>query len=299
MKTTTADAEVTKQERQKQTRWEAEQRAPSTRTRRDLAVFFLLAFVFSWLFAVPLALKSHGRWPTSLPSSLHYLVAYGPLLAALVVTRISQGLEGLKQFRSRLLKWRVSWFWWLIALSPLLFYAFVNLVFGLVQGQPVDFSPLGRLKFLPELGVLAWPFWILTFGLGEEAGWRGYALPNLQRKHGARTATLILWFFWALWHVPLFFYSYEPLMAPIFLLSLLAGAFVFTWLYNSTGDSILITAVWHGTFNLTTACVACGEGPGAALVSAAVMVWAVILLLPNMPPALRLAAGPGDAANSA
>ena len=67
-----------------------------------------------------------------------------------------------------------------------------------------------------------------------------------------------------------------------FLPGLLAGAIVFTWLYNST-ESILIVAVGHGAFNLTAACVACGDGLGAAAVSAAVMVGAVVLLILHKP----------------
>ena len=61
-------------------------------------------------------------------------------------------------------------------------------------------------------------------------------------------------------------------------MGLFAGAIVFTWLYNQT-RSILIAAVWHGMFNLTTACAACGAGPGAAAVSTLVMVWAAVLLI--------------------
>ncbi|MDZ7336120.1 MAG: CPBP family intramembrane metalloprotease [candidate division KSB1 bacterium] len=91
--------------------------------------------------------------------------------------------------------------------------------------------------------------WLLTYGIGEETGWRGYALPRLQKNHSALSATVILWVFWALWHLSAFFYLYDPTIVIGFLLGVLAGAIVFTWLYNSTGGSILMVTLLHGVFN--------------------------------------------------
>ena len=266
--------------------WRKEQAAVAG---RSLTAFFLLAFLLSWIVEVPLALKAQDVWQRSIPFSLHYLAAYGPLLAALMVTAVSEGRAGVRDLFGRIFRWRVSPRWWLVAFSPLLFYALVAFVLWLFQGRPPDLTILGKVNFLPRLGLAALPLWIVTFGIGEETGWRGFALPRLQRRYGPLKATVIIWFFWALWHLPLFFYSYEPAILLGFLPGLLAGALVFTWLYNETAGSILIVAVWHGTFNLTTACTACGDGPGAAAVSALVMIWAVILLRHSMltPSSLR------------
>lgn len=260
-------------------------------TAKSLTLFFLLAFALSWLVELPLALKAQGLWQAPFPFSLHYLAAYGPLLAALIATAASQGRQGLQDLFRRIFRWRVSPLWWFLAVSPLLFYGLVASARWLVQGQAPDLALLGQLNFLPPLGLAALPFWIVTFGLGEETGWRGFALPRLQQRYGPLKATAILWFFWALWHLPLFFYTYDAAILPGFLLGLLAGAIVFTWLYNSTGGSILIVAVWHGAFNLTTACTACGDGVGAATVSALVMVWAVLLVILNRPLNLSKAQG--------
>lgn len=255
-------------------------------TEKPLASFFLLAFLLSWLVEVPLALQAQGIANLSLPFALHYLAGYGPFVAALLLTTRTGGWRALRALSGRMVHWRVRARWWLVAFSPLLFYGLLAVVMAWWQGQPPSFGELGELNFLPDLGLAALPFWVLTFGIGEETGWRGYALPRLQQRHGAFAATLILWFWWALWHLPLFFYAYDPAVLPGFLPGLFAGAIVFTWLYNSTG-SILIAAVWHGTFNLTTACVACGAGIGAAGVSLLVMVGAAVLLLLYRPLTLR------------
>jgi membrane protease YdiL (CAAX protease family) len=138
---------------------------------------------------------------------------------------------------------------------------------------------LGEIDFLPPLGLFSLPLWILTFGIGEETGWRGFALPRLQKGRSALSATVILWLVWAFWHLPLFFYSYPLPVLPGFLIGLLAGSITFTWLYNSTRGSVLMTALWHGAFNFTTACVSCKAGISAAAVSTAVMIGAVLIVL--------------------
>jgi membrane protease YdiL (CAAX protease family) len=132
---------------------------------------------------------------------------------------------------------------------------------------------------MPNLGIGALFFWILTFGLGEETGWRGFALPRLQRGRSAFSATVILWALWVLWHLPLFFYSYDLAVVPGLLFGLLAGAVTLTWLYNSTGGSILVVAVWHGAFNFTTGCTVCKTSVTAAILSALVMIWAVLVMI--------------------
>jgi len=250
---------------------------------RSLFLFFLLAYLISWGVEIPLALQAQGVTHSKLPFSVHYLAGYGPMLAALIMTGLVEGGEGLRNLFGRMLKWRLKPVWWLAAISPLVIYLLLGAIIGLVQRQTVDFRLLGQVDFLPGLGLAALPLWILTFGIGEETGWRGYALPRLQNGRSALAATFVLWIFWALWHLPLFFYSYVVSVLPGFLIGLLAGAIVFTWLYNSTGGSILIVAVWHGAFNFVTACTACQTGPGAAIVSALVMIWAVLVVIRYRP----------------
>jgi membrane protease YdiL (CAAX protease family) len=253
---------------------------------RSLFLFFLLAYVISWGIEVPLALQAQGVLPSNLPFSLHYLAGYGPMMAAWIMTRLVEGGAGLRELFGRMLKWRLKPVWWLAAIAPLAIYLLVGIISWLAQGTKLEPGLLGQVDFLPGLGLAALPLWILTFGIGEETGWRGYALPRLQNGRNALSATFVLWILWALWHLPLFFYLYTVSILPGFLTGLLAGAIVFTWLYNSTGGSILVVAVWHGAFNFVTACTACKTGASAAIVSALVMLWAVLVVILYKPAGL-------------
>jgi membrane protease YdiL (CAAX protease family) len=249
------------------------------RKKHPLLYFFTLSYALSWIIEIPLALQAQGIIPHTFPFWLHYLAGYGPLLSALIVTGITGGSKGLSELWGRMTRWRVKPGWWLVAVSPLGVYLLVGAALWLLQGQQMDLAAMGQVDFLPPLGLAAIPLWILTFGIGEETGWRGFALPRLQERHSALSATLLLWVFWALWHLPLFFYSYDPSIIPGMLIGLLAGAVTFTWLYNSTGGSVLLTAIWHGLFNYTTACTSCKTGLIAAVISTVVMVWAVVVVI--------------------
>lgn len=155
----------------------------------------------------------------------------------------------------------------------------------LVNGECPDLRRLGEVNYLPYLGGWAILLWILTFGFGEEIGWRGFALPRLQKMMPVMPATLVLGVLWILWHVPTFFYHGTYLamgwtMLPAFTIGVLSGAVLFTWLYNGSGGSVLMVALWHGLFDLFTASKAWGDLI-PMVISIAVILWAAIILLVN------------------
>ncbi len=273
-----------------------------------LAAFFALACAVSWAIEIPLALTVRGIIRSDIPFSLHYLAGYGPMLAAIVMIGLTGGKTGLKGLFERMSKWRVKPIWWLVAFTPLGIYLLAGIfpwgpLYGrlyepgilnlqdmfqwVIRAQWSALLNLGWNNFLPGLGLAALPMWVLTFGIGEETGWRGYALPRLQKGHGPLSASLILWTFWAIWHLPLFFYVYSFSILPGFLSGLLAGAIMLTWLYNSTGGSILMVALWHGAFNFTTACRSCKTSVTTAMMSVAVMIWALLLAIHYLQPKPR------------
>ncbi len=253
--------------------------------RHQLVTYFVLAYVITWIIVSPLVASALGLLHLSIPPQIHYLGAYGPLLAAVIVTGITGGAAGLRELGTRMIKWRVGIVWILIALfSPALLFALSAVILRLTGTPWPDFSQFGRSEDFPTFGLIAnWIIWTLTLGIGEETGWRGFALPRLQKNHSALTATLILTVFWALWHVPAFFYRPQYLGLGVvgtigFFLLLIPGAIFLTWLYNSTRGSILMVALWHGAWNTaTTSTVA--QGNIAAVMSILIMVWALLIVI--------------------
>jgi membrane protease YdiL (CAAX protease family) len=274
-------------------------RAPAPRARTSLAArhplitYFVLAYAFSWVVAIPLAAAAQGWVGWSLPPALHYMTGYGPLLSALITVALVEGKPGVRDLLRRMTQWHARPAWWLVAVSPIVLYGVAVVTLRFVRGTWSDPGALGRLNFLPDLGAGALLLWLVTFGLGEEPGWRGFALPRLQRRHSALAATLILAAFWICWHLPSFFYlgTYMKLgvsVLPMFSLGIAAGAIVLTWLYNGSGGSVLLTAVAHASLNFVTASPV-GDQTIAAIVSTVVMVWAVVVVLVWKPQALSRA----------
>lgn len=254
--------------------------------RNQLIYFLLVSFTISWSLTVPLALQAQGIIPTHISFSLHYVSGFGPLLAAFIVAALSEGKQGLKELLNSILKWQVGIRWWLVALSPGFVLLLVSAGMHLIQGEGLSPTMLAKIDYFPSLGMGTALFWILTFGLGEETGWRGFVLPRLQRHRSALGATVILWVFWSLWHLPLFFYMYAIPVLPGLLIGLLAGSIVFTWIYNSTEGSVFMTILFHGLFNYATACSVCKVGPSGAVISTTIMVWAVLVVFLYKPSTL-------------
>jgi len=196
-------------------------------TRQPLAAFFALAFAFSW-WAVPM-----GEF-----------LPFGPLIAALIVLGVVQGRSGLADLGRRMLRWRVGVRWYVLAIVLPLGATLVAIGLNLALGAPVsaldDLDPwylLIGLFFLRLINPLDGP-------MGEEPGWRGFALPRLQANRSPLMASLILGLIVAAWHLPLVFLPAEDL-APIYLLATVAITFMYTWIYNHTGGSVLMTIIAH------------------------------------------------------
>jgi uncharacterized protein len=258
------------------------------RQHRVLA-YFILTLAISWSIELPLVASAQGWIAAPIPFAIHYLASLGPLLAAVIMTWAVDGSAGLKELWGRITKWRVGPTGVTFAfLSPVVLFVLAALVvWALSGGEWPDFQRLTEINYLPNLGIGALILWLATFGFGEEIGWRGYALPRLQKGHSALSATLILGAMWVAWHVPAFFYldTYVNLglaAFPMFALGVLAGGIVLTWLYNTTGGSVLMVAIWHGVFDFLSASKA-SDGYIAALMSAVIMIWAVVIVIVYKP----------------
>jgi len=241
-----------------------------------LFAFFALAYGLSWAWAIPLAAtasivrRGHG-WPTHYPS----LVA--PAVAAIVVIGRTQGRPGLADLARRALRWRVGVRWWCVAISPAAFLAVALLVSRAMGEQLPSLADFGQFSGTPTIGVLGAFLLITCVGsAGEEIGWRGYALPELQRRCSPLKGTLVLAVLWYLWHLPQFFVlatfrDFSPTEYVGMCIGLICGAVVLTWLHNRSGCSVLLVIVWHGVYNFVGA-TAASTGPVAAIVTTLVMV---------------------------
>ena len=172
---------------------------------------------------------------------LFFLAVYAPAISAFIVVAFSSGVDGLRRYFSRLLLWRCSpsWYAFLIIGIPLLFYG-GSVMKGNLLAEPFPFSSFQALVVASMLMAIKGPV--------EEFGWRGLALPLLQRRLSPIWAGLILGVIWGLWHFPAFLLSATPQSAwsftPFFVGSVAVSVIV-TQLFNDSKGSILLPALFH------------------------------------------------------
>jgi membrane protease YdiL (CAAX protease family) len=202
--------------------------------RHPLITFFVLAYAISWGF---------------LPIEAVRFMPGGPFIAALIVIPLTQGWAGLRELGSRMIRWRVKWFWYAVAiglpLAVLALTAGLNVALG--AGAP-SLAGVGSLTTV----LMVFAVRLVNPGdgaLGEEPGWRGFALPGLQSTLSPLVATLILAVLVAGWHLPTFFLEggFQPSILVGGVLGTVAVTFWYTWLFNRTGGSVLITLIAHAT----------------------------------------------------
>ena len=214
--------------------------------------YFVLAFALTWALWVPAALEARGLI-SSLPVPATFLGAFGPLVAAVLVTAQEGGRAGLRSLLGRVLRWRVAPVWYGVAiLGPLALTLCAIALHVVLGGQPPSLGAL--IGFLPTLVVYV-VYMMPTVALGEEVGWRGYALPALQARYNALLASLILGVLWALWHLPVFFNPdtlYSNLSFGLWLAYAIPLAVLITWVFNSAGGSALMAIFFHAVINATS-----------------------------------------------
>ncbi|MFX0003521.1 MAG: CPBP family intramembrane glutamic endopeptidase, partial [Candidatus Hermodarchaeota archaeon] len=166
---------------------------------------------------------------------------------------ISAKKEGLKRLKDSVFKWRIGVFWILfpalIMPALLILTILIDLVF---TGSIIDLGAYLLNESIMDPIVLI--LWILvsaiSYGIFEEIGWRGYALPKLQEKYNPLISTIILWIGWGIWHTPMFFYRFSVEILFGWLYGLFLGTIILTFIYNSSGGSTLATILFHISNNI-------------------------------------------------
>jgi membrane protease YdiL (CAAX protease family) len=226
--------------------------------RYPLAAFFTLAYLGSWIVWLPMLLAGNTLLlpPWAVSPGLKFLLTVlapfaGPTLAALVMTAALEGRPGVRALLRRYVQWRFGLPWYLVALAgPLLL---LLLAVAALYGTAA-LPPLGEQGITIGAAYLITLIVNLFIGgiLGEEPGWRGFALPRLQERYGPLLGSVVLSLFWSLWHLPLIVTpggtTWTGSIALYIVLNV-ALTVVHTWVFNGTRSSLLSVMLLHAAIN--------------------------------------------------
>jgi len=205
--------------------------------RHSLSIGLLLMFALTWPIYTQLGL----------------FVGYGLAAASLIVTSLTQGRAGLMALLRRFLLWRVGAIWYAVVIAlPLAVYLTAMLLQAAISGVPPDMDDtLSHTVFsgTDSIWLFFVPFLIVdALTNGEELAWRGFVLPRYQARFNALVSSLVLGVIWGLWHLPRI--APDGVWAITYaILHNVALAVLFTWVYNNTRGSLLLTTIFHAALN--------------------------------------------------
>lgn len=242
--------------------------------------YFFLAYAFSWIVFIPYVLAERNILQGNY-TFFYILHVFGPAIAAIVVTNIIAGKAGLQELRGRIRQLHAPRQWYLFVLLGI--PALVMLGIIVQPGALVGFK-----GFSTSL-LIGYPFYLVaTFfgvGLGEEPGWRGFALPRMQKQYGPLWGTLLLGVLWSCWHLPDFLTASKGGGAgtdfvtfltnfPIFTLAVISLSVIMTWLYNHTQGSLFIAILAHASVDAPEAAGWVALFPAVSMIG---LHWAVLI----------------------
>jgi uncharacterized protein len=227
--------------------------------QHPLVSFFVMAYAISWILSIPAILMQWGILSNNSLFTIFFTIkSFGPFLAAYVMIRLLEGQAGVRRWRQSIRQVRAGWRWFvfiLLGIPALMLLGIVVLPGALASFQ--GFPPHFLVTYLVS-------FVLIFFGggpLGEEPGWRGFALPRLQPRYGALRGTLLLGVLWTFWHLPDFLTSAQrggpgtnmagllTINFPIFFLMVMSLAVIFTWVFNHNHASLFIVILLHTSIN--------------------------------------------------
>lgn len=211
---------------------------------RPVVAFTLIGFALSWSVWIGGSILFEGGLESGLSQIWTIPAVWGLVVAAAVV--VSASGESLRKWATKAVKWRVAPRWYLIALFVPIGIKGVTATLLGVLGVATWVSP-------PAFGNLVFEFLLVMFLAGglEEFGWRGFAVPRLQREHTAFASSVVVGVIWATWHVPVFLLrasgSYIPFVFTA--VRIVAFAVFLSWIYNGSKESVLVCMIAHTSYN--------------------------------------------------
>ena len=227
--------------------------------RHPVPIYFALTFIISWG-GILLVIGGPGNIPrpteqfdSLLPLAILAILA-GPSLSGMLLTFLFNGGQGLREIKSRLIRWRVGIGWYAVALlaAPLLMMT-IYLILSLLSPEFLPGILAAENKFSHLLMGLVTG---LMAGFFEELGWTGFAIPKLRQRYSILGTGLIVGLPWAVWHIlPALWLGFASgtvsdslsmvsyLMDPF--LFLVASRVLMVWVYDRTGGSLLLAMLMH------------------------------------------------------
>ncbi|HVS53412.1 MAG TPA: CPBP family intramembrane glutamic endopeptidase [Opitutaceae bacterium] len=207
-----------------------------------LGWFVVLVFGLLWSVMVPAALAAHGMLHLRVPRGLQFLAEFAPTLAAIVATIAIGGRKSLPAFAGRLLRIKISWRWYALALFvPLATQLMAFGVYCLVRNAAPRVD-----DFLDWPMVMA--LYVPVCLMQEEIGWRGFFLDGLMQRTSLWGATLWMAGVWGLWHLPTFLAQSSGQLYLIFLAGIIPASAWFSFIYSRT-RSVVLCAILHASLN--------------------------------------------------
>lgn len=243
-----------------------------------IGAFFLVAYAVSWASWLPLV-----WWTQSETTRQTLLVVgtFGPSLAAVVLIGARRGWTGLRSELAKQWRWRFPFTLWAL----ILFAPAVIVLIAIVIAQGLG-APNGQWNDAEQLLLILPVFlYVVTFGgpLGEEFGWRGFALPHLEQRVNPTAAVVLLGLIWGLWHLPLFWIEgtiQQQIPLGAFLVQTTATSVIYGWLWNKTVSLPAVVAI-HAATNTTVGLLPVLPNAAGSLIPlwTAISIAAVVALL--------------------
>lgn len=202
-------------------------------SRHQVTAFFSLALGLTWLAFVP--------WYMSGGEGIPFFT-FGPAVAAFTLAALTGGWTSMRALLGAMTKWRVGAWWYVVALGLPFGIQLVSILLNPLFGS--ELPQWDRIPALAGIVPMVLLYAVFSGPLGEEPGWRGFALPRLLESHSFLVSSLVIGAVWTAWHLPL---GLVGDLSSYGLLTTLLAAFVFTWLSQRTGGSVLLAILMHAS----------------------------------------------------